>query len=146
MYCRWRIKRGCLGWTPLIGLTPEHYCTYQKLGPVFPTGIFKLLLKGFQAVSILIYVVYVVFLDRCIVCYNLIYDFWVGLPLWYLQTFLATDITQLYTSKMHTNNIKVMSSNPVHGEVYSMQHYVIKFVCDLRQVGCFSRYSGFLPQ
>jgi hypothetical protein len=23
---------------------------------------------------------------------------------------------------------KVMSSNPVHGEVYSIQHYVIKFV------------------
>ena len=26
---------------------------------------------------------------------------------------------------------KVMSSNPVHGEVYSIQHYVIKFVNDL---------------
>ena len=32
---------------------------------------------------------------------------------------------------------KVMSSNPVHGEVYSIQHYVIKFVSDLRQVGGF---------
>jgi hypothetical protein len=30
---------------------------------------------------------------------------------------------------------KIVSSNPVHGEVYSMQHYVIKFVSDLRQVG-----------
>jgi hypothetical protein len=30
---------------------------------------------------------------------------------------------------------KVVSSNPVHGEVYSIQHYVIKFVSDLRQVG-----------
>jgi hypothetical protein len=27
-----------------------------------------------------------------------------------------------------------VSSNPVHGKVYSIQHYVIKFVCDLRQV------------
>jgi hypothetical protein len=27
---------------------------------------------------------------------------------------------------------KVVSSNPVHGEVYSIQHYVIKFVSDLR--------------
>ena len=27
-----------------------------------------------------------------------------------------------------------MSSNPVHGEVYSIQHYVIKFASDLRQV------------
>jgi hypothetical protein len=31
----------------------------------------------------------------------------------------------------------VVSSNPTHGEVYSMQHYVIKFVSDLRQVGAF---------
>jgi hypothetical protein len=28
----------------------------------------------------------------------------------------------------------VMSSNPAHGEVYSIQRYVIKFVSDLRQV------------
>jgi hypothetical protein len=27
--------------------------------------------------------------------------------------------------------------NPVRGEVYSIQHYVIKFVSDLRQVGGF---------
>ena len=29
---------------------------------------------------------------------------------------------------------KVARSNPVHGEVYSIQHYVIKFVSDVRQV------------
>ena len=33
---------------------------------------------------------------------------------------------------------EIVSSNPVHGDVYSTQHYVIKFVSDLRQV------SGFL--
>ena len=33
---------------------------------------------------------------------------------------------------------KVVSSNPAHGEVYSKQHYVIKFVSDLQQVGGFS--------
>ena len=33
-----------------------------------------------------------------------------------------------------------MSSYPVHGEVYSIQHYVIKFVSDVRQGGGF--YSG----
>ena len=33
----------------------------------------------------------------------------------------------------------VVSSNPAHGEVYSIQNYVIKFVSDLRQV------SGFFP-
>jgi hypothetical protein len=30
---------------------------------------------------------------------------------------------------------KVVSSNPTRGEVYSIQHYVIKFVNDMRQVG-----------
>ena len=34
--------------------------------------------------------------------------------------------------------IKIVSFNPTHGEVYSIQHYVIKFAYDLRQV------SGFL--
>ena len=29
---------------------------------------------------------------------------------------------------------KVVSSNPAHREVNSIQHYVIKFVCDLWQV------------
>jgi len=28
---------------------------------------------------------------------------------------------------------KVVSSNTVHGEVHSIQHFVIKFVSDLRQ-------------
>jgi Neuraminidase (sialidase) len=27
-----------------------------------------------------------------------------------------------------------MSSNPAHGEVYSIQHYVVKFISNLRQV------------
>jgi hypothetical protein len=35
---------------------------------------------------------------------------------------------------------KVVSSNPANGEVYSIEHYVIKFVSDLRDV------SGFLHQ
>ena len=35
-----------------------------------------------------------------------------------------------------TTNIE--SLNPTHGEVYSIQHYVIKFVSDLRQVSVFS--------
>ena len=30
-----------------------------------------------------------------------------------------------------------MSSNPAHGIMYSIQHYVIKFVSDLRLVGGF---------
>ena len=35
---------------------------------------------------------------------------------------------------------KAVSLNPVYGEVYSIQNYVIKFVSDLRQV------DGFLDQ
>jgi hypothetical protein len=38
----------------------------------------------------------------------------------------------------------VNSSNPVHGEVYSIQHYVIKFVSDCGRSVVFSGYSGFL--
>ena len=40
---------------------------------------------------------------------------------------------------------KVVSLTPVHGEVYSIQHYVIKFVSDLRQVGGFLRVLRFPP-
>jgi hypothetical protein len=32
---------------------------------------------------------------------------------------------------------KFVSSNPIHVKVYSIQHYVIKFVSDLQQVGGF---------
>jgi hypothetical protein len=40
---------------------------------------------------------------------------------------------------------KVVSSNPVNGEMYSMQHYVIKFASDLQQVGGFLRVLRFPP-
>jgi hypothetical protein len=40
---------------------------------------------------------------------------------------------------------KIVSSNRAHGEVYSIQHYVIKFVSDLRQVGGFLRVFLFPP-
>ena len=35
-------------------------------------------------------------------------------------------------------NTKVVSSNPAHSEVYSIQNYVIKLVSDLRQVSGFA--------
>jgi len=40
---------------------------------------------------------------------------------------------------------KIVSSNPAHGEVYSIQHYMIKFVSDLRQVGGFLQVLRFPP-
>jgi len=39
----------------------------------------------------------------------------------------------------------VVSSNHVHDKVYSIQHYVIKFVSDLQQVGGFLRILRFPP-
>jgi len=40
---------------------------------------------------------------------------------------------------------KVVSSNKAHGEVYSIQNYAIKLVCDLWQVGCFLWVLRFPP-
>ena len=40
---------------------------------------------------------------------------------------------------------KVVSSNPVHGKVYAIQHYAIKFVGDLRQVSGFLQLFQFPP-
>jgi len=49
-----------------------------------------------------------------------------------------------------TNNAyhlcSVVSSNPANDDEYSIQHYVIKFVSDLRQVCGLSGYSDFLHQ
>ena len=39
----------------------------------------------------------------------------------------------------------IVGSNRVHGEVYSIQHYVIKFVKDLRYDGGFLRVLRFTP-
>ena len=41
----------------------------------------------------------------------------------------------LYSVQSVLITTNVVSSNSVHGEMYSIQHYVIKFVSDLRQVG-----------
>jgi hypothetical protein len=45
-----------------------------------------------------------------------------------------------------TRRIPSTSFNPVHGEVYSIQHYVIKFVSDLWQVGGFSPGTPWPPR
>ena len=37
---------------------------------------------------------------------------------------------------------EVVSSNPVHGKMYSIQHNVIKIVSDLQQVSGFTRVSS----
>ena len=40
---------------------------------------------------------------------------------------------------------KVVSSNPANGDVYSIQHYVMKFVSDWHQIGGFLRVLRFRP-
>ena len=45
----------------------------------------------------------------------------------------------------HSQMTNVVSSNPAHGELYSIQHYVIKIVSDLRQVCCFLQVLRFPP-
>jgi hypothetical protein len=50
---------------------------------------------------------------------------------WYLDLQLLMQSVPITT--------KAVSSNHVHGKGYLIQHYVIKFVIDLRQIG------GFLP-
>jgi hypothetical protein len=39
----------------------------------------------------------------------------------------------------------VVSSNPTYGKVYSIQHYLIKFVSDLQQFGGFLQIFRFPP-
>ena len=54
------------------------------------------------------------------------------------------DLYLCMQSVAFTTNI--VSSNPPHGEMYSLHHYVIKFVDDLRQVSGFSVLSDFFQQ
>jgi hypothetical protein len=56
---------------------------------------------------------------------------------WYLNLQVAVQSVYIAT--------KVVRSNPVHGEVYSIQNYVIKFVSDLRQVAGFPPVLRFPP-
>ena len=40
---------------------------------------------------------------------------------------------------------KIVISNPVHGDVYSIQQYMIMFVSDLWQISVFFRVRRFPP-
>ena len=46
---------------------------------------------------------------------------------------------------VHTKSY-VVSSNPVHGKVYLIHHYVKKFVSDLQQVGGFLQFPPPIKQ
>ena len=51
---------------------------------------------------------------------------------------------QLPVQSVHVTT-KIVCSKPAHGEVYLIQHHVIKFVSDLGQVGGFLRAPLFPP-
>jgi len=40
---------------------------------------------------------------------------------------------------------KVVISNPIHSEMYSIQHFMIKFVSDLQQIDGFLQVLPFPP-
>ena len=48
--------------------------------------------------------------------------------------FSTQNIAEKYTALFTPRHA---SSNPTHAEVYSLQHYVIRFDSDFRQVGSF---------
>ena len=56
-------------------------------------------------------------------------------------------IVQDFQVPVHSMPIttKVVCSNPAHGEIYSILHYVIKCISDLQQVGDFLRIFRFSP-
>ena len=56
---------------------------------------------------------------------------------WYLDLQLPVQSVPITT--------KVVSWNPADGDVYSIQHYMIKFVSDLQQVDGFLRVLRFPP-
>ena len=56
-------------------------------------------------------------------------------------------LSRLLDLQLHVQSVpittEVVSLNPTHGEVYSIQHYEIKFVSDLQQIGGFLRVLLF---
>jgi hypothetical protein len=64
-----------------------------------------------------------------------------------LLTLLVDTVLTLFRIFILTVPIttKVVSLNPIYGEVYSIQNYVIKFISDLGQVGGFHWVLQFSP-
>ena len=62
-----------------------------------------------------------------------------------LRALIETFLGCFLRGRRGRDGMAVVSSNAVHGELYSIQHYVIKFVSDLRQIGGFLRVHLFPP-
>jgi len=55
---------------------------------------------------------------------------------------MVVGLATIRSVSITTNGV---SSNPANGEVYSIQHYAIKFISVLRQIGGFLRVPQFPP-
>jgi hypothetical protein len=62
---------------------------------------------------------------------------WISTVFRFFFCFLSFHIQQVYL-QLPMRSKSVVSSSPAHGEVNSIQHYVIKLISDLRQVGVIS--------
>ena len=136
-----------------MGVTSGARTAYPSGPPEFT--------PGFQWGSCYSLVLYVCFVDRCLsfffwpLCCLFFFDIQILIaPLvssnfsyrnpWILfGTVRIVIVMQLDLQSMPVTT-KVVSLNPAHGEMYLIQHYVTKFVDDIRQVVVFSGYSGFL--
>jgi hypothetical protein len=69
---------------------------------------------------------------------------WYAGPLWSwsYSSWIYNYCTCVISAGLNNIASKVVSSNPVHGEVYSIQHYVMKLVCDFWC--CVSIFSIFI--
>jgi hypothetical protein len=64
---------------------------------------------------------------------------------WLFNMVLNDTFNNISVIPWQLSPLKVVSSNTVHGEVYSIQHYVIKFVSDLQEVGGLLQLLRFPP-
>ena len=55
---------------------------------------------------------------------------------------MVVEFTTTYAIRAYLSPQAFVSSNPTHGDVYSIQHYVTKFGSDLRQVSSFPWISS----
>ena len=62
-----------------------------------------------------------------------------------LSALIETFLGCFLRGRRGRDGMVVVSSKAVHGELYSIQHYVIKFVSDLRQIGGFLQALRFPP-
>jgi hypothetical protein len=91
---------------------------YTCRSTVFQVKNIILLLSVYREYNTYGYITHIDFLEAVMV-----------MLIWYLDLQLPVQSVPITT--------KVVSSNPAHGEVYSIQHYVIKFVSDLMKVDGF---------